>query len=256
MEAARLLWENWDTGILLEDLRQHFCLEEETDGHAIQKALPAIAEQPHAGWKIAATSLGGQKHINVNGPISGRLLSGRILAEGEECSLAANSMGVMEAEFAFRFGETVPLRDSAYTPEEVLARVSELRLAIELPDSRFKDFTSVGKAHLVADNACAWWLLEGRKVESGWRETDLSDHVVNVFLNGKLAAEGRGSNVLGDPRKALAWLVNDVTSRGETIGKGELVTTGTCIIPVPVKSGDQVLADFGSFGTVEIRFNG
>ena len=216
-EAALILWKNWDTRVLLKSLPKQYRPNREAEGHAIQDTLTEITGQAHVGWKIAATSLAGQQHINVDGPIVGRLLSRRILTGGVECSLGNNSMGVMEAEFAFRFGEPVPPRNDLYTSEEVLSKVSELRLAIEIPDSRFKDFKTVGKAQLLADNACAWWLVVGEKVESGWRQVDLREHVVKVLLNGEEAAEGNGAKVLGDPRKALTWLVNDVGSRGETI---------------------------------------
>jgi 2-keto-4-pentenoate hydratase len=32
------------------------------------------------------------------------------------------------------------------------------------------------------------------------------------------------------------------------------VMTGTCVVPVPVKAGDHVIADFGAFGHVQTRF--
>ena len=39
--------------------------------------------------------------------------------------------------------------------DEVLAAVATLHPAIEVPDSRFDDFTIVGAPQLIADNACA-----------------------------------------------------------------------------------------------------
>ena len=254
-EAARLLWQNWDAETMLEELPDDYRPVSERDGHAIQAAFPVVSGQAHVGWKIAATSNASQAHFNVEGPLAGRLLSGRILQDGSECSLATNSMGVMEAEFAFRFGEHVPPRVKAYSAVEVLSRVAEFCLTIEVPDSRYSDFTSVGMAQLLADNACAWWLLQGLPVESNWREVDLREHRVTVFRNGELVVEGCGANVLGDPREALVWLVNDVGSRGVSIGAGELVTTGSCVVPVTVRSGDHVIADFGFFGRVEARFS-
>ena len=35
---------------------------------------------------------------------------------------------------------------------------------------------------------------------------------------------------------------------------GEIVMTGTCVVPVPVSAGDTMTADFGSFGQVRARF--
>jgi 2-keto-4-pentenoate hydratase len=78
---------------------------------------------------------------------------------------------------------------------------------------------------------------------------------VQLYRNGQLAGEGIGSNVLGDPREALTWLVNDVTSRGETLKAGQLVTTGTCLVPVTVQAGDEILSDYGVFGKLRIQIS-
>jgi len=66
--------------------------------------------------------------------------------------------------------------------------------------------------------------------------------------------EGVGANVLGDPRVALAWLLNEVTGLGITLAAGQVITTGTCAVPIPIGPGDAVLADFGVLGSVSVRF--
>jgi 2-keto-4-pentenoate hydratase len=40
---------------------------------------------------------------------------------------------------------------------------------------------------------------------------------------------------------------------GEGLRAGDIVTTGTCVTPVPVAPGDAVRADFGDFGEVTLR---
>jgi 2-keto-4-pentenoate hydratase len=57
--------------------------------------------------------------------------------------------------------------------------------------------------------------------------------------------------VLGDPRVALTWLVNELRTYCEGLETGQFVTTGTCIIPVSIAPGDLIRADFGPFGCVE-----
>jgi 2-keto-4-pentenoate hydratase len=64
---------------------------------------------------------------------------------------------------------------------------------------------------------------------------------------------GRGGNVLGDPRAALAWLVNELSGLGITLGAGQVVTTGTCIVPPAIAPGDRFDADFGALGRVATR---
>jgi 2-keto-4-pentenoate hydratase len=70
---------------------------------------------------------------------------------------------------------------------------------------------------------------------------------------GDLTREGKGANVLGDPRIALAWLVNELSGLGITLKAGEVVTTGTCLVPLPIQPGVDVSADFGSLGRVTAR---
>ena len=66
--------------------------------------------------------------------------------------------------------------------------------------------------------------------------------------------DGIGANVLGDPRIALAWLVNELSQQGMTLRAGQFVTTGTCLVPLEIVAGDSVQVDFGVLGTVSARF--
>jgi 2-keto-4-pentenoate hydratase len=77
-------------------------------------------------------------------------------------------------------------------------------------------------------------------------------HIVTGYRNDDQAAVGSGANVLGDPRVALVWLVNELRVYGDGIAAGQFVTTGTCIPPVPIAPGDRVRTDFGEFGSVEV----
>ena len=206
------------------------------------------------GWKIAATSAAGQKHINVAGPMAGRILSETVIADGGTASMAGNEMAVAEPEFAFRMRIDLPPRAAAYSVEEVLVAVDTLHPAIEIPDSRFADFVSAGEAQLIADNACAHLFMLGPAATFPWRERDLAAHAVAADVEGKSHHEGHGRNALGDPRVALAWLVNELSELGITLEAGEVVTTGTCVVPIGVVPGDRVNASFGDLGTLSVRF--
>ena len=61
-------------------------------------------------------------------------------------------------------------------------------------------------------------------------------------------ATGSGANVLGDPRIALTWLVNELRTYADGIAAGQFVTTGTCVIPVPIQRGDTVRVISGTSG--------
>jgi 2-keto-4-pentenoate hydratase len=205
------------------------------------------------GWKIAATSTAGQAHIGVDRPMAGRLLAERAIADGAGFTLGANLMKVAEMEFAFRFGEDLVPRATPYTQAEVLDAVSALHPAIELPDSRYRHFEKVGALQLIADNACAHYFVTGAAAPESWRDLDLTSYSVRGLKNGAVAETGVGANVLGDPRIALTWLVNELSQFGAPVRKNQIVITGTCVKPMAIAAGDRVEGDFGQLGNVAVK---
>jgi 2-keto-4-pentenoate hydratase len=207
-----------------------------------------------AGWKIAATSIEGQKHIGVDGPLAGRLFADRVLADGANVSLTDNLMRVAEIEFAFCFGERLAPRAAGYTTPEVLDAISTMHPSIEIPDSRFEDFVTAGAPQLIADLACANLFILGPG-QSDWRDFDYLDAAIEVKQNDVAVDPGFGRNVLGDPRVALTWLVNELSRLGIACQPGQFVTTGTCRVPITVRPEDRINADFGVLGRVSCSFS-
>lgn len=250
---ADLLWRHYKDGTAVAALPDALKPATRAEGYAAQAGLEARSTGPRIGWKIAATSAAGQAHIGVDGPLAGRLLREAIHAEGADISLNGNRMRVAEPEFAFRLGQAVPARAEPYTVEQVMAMVSDLHLAIELPNARLSAFVMAGGAALIADNACAGDFVIGAAVTANWRSIDLSAHPVHCTVQGRYEREGTGANVLGDPRAALTWCVNEVSAQGIEIAAGELVSTGTCAVPLEIVPGDKVEMDFGVLGTIAVQ---
>ena len=73
-EAAGLLWTCRRSGTVIDALPDALRPHDAAAGHAIQAALPAVAGRAVIGWKIAATSAAGQAHVQVDGPLAGRIL--------------------------------------------------------------------------------------------------------------------------------------------------------------------------------------
>ncbi len=163
-------------------------------------------------------------------------------------------MRVAEVEFAFRMGQHLRPRQSDYEMEEVLAAVDALHPAIEIPDSRLENFAAVGAPQLIADNACAHWFVLGAEATRDWRSLDLSEHQAIGRVLGKVEHQGKGANVLGDPRLALTWLANELSRFGIPLRAGQVVTTGTCVTPLEIEQGDEVFASLGTLGELSVRF--
>ena len=255
--ASALLQDLWQRGDVIPMLPVTMRPQSRADGYAIQALLEARDASPLYGWKIAATSIAGQQHINVDGPIAGRILASRVVVDGGTVPPGPNRMSVAEVEFAFRMGRDLPPRHEPYGVDEVVDAVASLHAAIEVPDSRYSDFTRVGAAQLIADNACAHWFVAADAAPADWRSIDLAMHRVTgrVIRNGQvvLEREGAGASALGDPRIALTWLANELSSLGIVLAKGRMVTTGTCVQPLEMRPGDEITAELGSIGRAVVR---
>jgi len=253
-DAARSLWIHWQEGRRMPALPDSCRPSTRAEGYAVQEQVMAVAQRGQFGWKIAATSGAGQRHIGVDGPLAGRLLEGQVKTSGATVSLRGTQMGVAEPEFAFRMGRDLPPRHAAYETAEVMAAVHSLHPSIEVPDSRFEDFARAGGAQLIADNACAHLFVLGPEAPAGWRALDLSAHPVQASVAGRYERAGRGDNVLGGPHLALTWIANELSALGIGLRAGQVVTTGTCMVPLEIAPGDRVSIDFGPLGAVEARF--
>jgi 2-keto-4-pentenoate hydratase len=251
--ASRLLHGHWRAGTKIGALEDAMRPRSRTDAYAIQAVLEHYSREKLFGWKIAATSEAGQRHINVAGPLAGRILAETVLPDGGTARMAGNEMRVAEPEFAFRMGNDLLPRATPFTVAEVLDAVATLHPAIEIPDSRFADFVSAGEAQLIADNACAHLFVLGAATTADWHGRDLIEERPRITMRGEHYV-GHGKNVLGDPRVALAWLANELRGLGIALRAGEVVTTGTCHPPLPIAPGDRMEADFGVLGKVSVGF--
>src|ERR1700704_4292158 len=211
--ASPALHDHWRAGTKLSALDDWYRPANRAEGYAIQAAIERYSTTHLFGWKIAATSEAGQKHINVAGPMAGRILAETVIADGGTASMAGNEMRVAEPEFAFRMRVDLPARTTPYTVQQVLDAFDTLHPAIEIPDSRFADFVSAGAAQIIADNACAHRFVLGAPTTSNWRALDLVEQKPLIMLRGRQYT-GHGKNVLGGPLIALTWLANELRELG------------------------------------------
>src|ERR1700761_4058556 len=124
--ASKVLHDHWQAGTKLDALDASFRPRDRAEGYAIQAAIESCSAGELFGWKIAATSEAGQKHINVDGPMAGRILSETVIPDGGTAAMAGNEMRVAEPESAFRMATDLPPRSQPYAIPEVLDAVGTL----------------------------------------------------------------------------------------------------------------------------------
>ena len=250
--AASLIWETWRAGGVIDGLPDACRPATLEEGFAAQYALAEVSGERVMGRKIAATSTAGQKHIGVDGPMQGLLFECFFMHEGDVVPNFGLNMACAEPEFAFRIGEALAGKGGGYTPADVADAAAAMHMAIEFPETRYVDFATAGPAQLAADDACAGYFVLGPEVD-GWRDVDLAGVAVRGLVNGVVQEEGTGAAALGGPLTALAWLANDAAARGVPLQAGEVITTGTCTVPVVIRGGDEVTAEYEGLGRMTAR---
>jgi len=243
--------EAWNKRLIHRNIENLLIPENKIQAYKIQSVYEKNSKSRLVGWKIAATSIEGQKHIGVDGPIAGRLIKERFHESGSSVSLKNNQMKKVEAEFAFKLLNDIFPKPEEYSLDEVVENIESVGPAIEIPDSRFEDFHKIGSDLLIADNACAGDYVFNKGFIYDFKNIDFKNFKVSCYKNNKLAATGIGSNVLGSPLIALTWLINELSSLNINVNKGQIVITGTSIKPLTVISGDKIMVDFHELGRVE-----
>jgi 2-keto-4-pentenoate hydratase len=158
----------------------------------------------------------------------------------------------VEGEFAFRMGADLPPRAGAYTETEVTGAIAAMAGAIEVVGTRLAGGLAGKGRHLVtADGGANVALVTGAWLED-WRDVDRKTQQVVMRINGRTCGAGPGARALGDPINVMVWLANQQSRFGRGLKAGDIVSTGTCTGLDDVRPGDEVLADFGTLGRVEL----
>ena len=199
-----------------------------------------------SGWKVGLTSVAAQRRFECDGPCFGRLFSDMASTNESTIEWGRFSRPLIEAEIAFRLGKDLNAGDAA--PGAIESAIP----AIEIVDSRYPQGPA-GLGELVADNVSGAGFVLGDAVPFA-SSFDFAGCRSDVARNGKPETSGRGSDCLGGPLLSLAWLAEELARRGRSLCAGEIVLTGSLIVPFAAQSGDDIRIEFEGLGSVAISF--
>lgn len=230
------------------------------DGYVIQKLLVEgmiAAGRGHSiGYKVGCTNQAARVQLGVESCFHGVMLSGHVHENGAVVSHDDYKMMAIEPEVAVRLGKDLPDRGTPYTKDDLTDAIAAVLPVIEVVDSQFTDWTTIGGPSIVADNAAHGGWIRGTEI-TDWRGIDLNKVTTNLSFGDTFIGTGEASLVEGgspDQRGPLAvttWLANALIEQGSSLKAGQVVSTGTLLAPDNAKRGDLVTANFGDFGQVE-----
>ena len=231
------------------------------DGLVAQRM--AAWQATRVGYKIALTTPQMRKFVGYDNSIAGQVLShwnGQRGIHPSPARIKQSDYGhlLFECELAFLMGEDLPLGNAPPAREAVAARIEAVCPAFELADDRHADYTQFGKdggatLHtLAADNAWNSGVVLGAW-QRDWRRLDLAALKGVATINGAVAGEGYGRDVMGHPLDAMAWIAQHLHARGSTLKRGEFVITGSLITSKFPGVGDAVRFTVEGLGAISFE---
>ena len=201
------------------------------------------------GRKIGLTNPAVQAQLGVESPDYGYLLSDMLYPDAGSIPSGILLQPRVEAEIAFVLKSDLDLADP--TEEDVVAATDYVCASLEIVDSRIADW-NIRLVDTVADNASAGAFVVGS--ERVPLEGDLSSVSMRMWRNGELASEGLGSDCMGTPLRAVAWLARTCVELGSPLRAGEIVLSGALGRVVDARAGDTFAAEITGLGTASVAF--
>jgi 2-keto-4-pentenoate hydratase len=193
------------------------------------------------GWKIGA---GGPDETPLYAPI----LADEIHANGATLAAADFPDALAEAEIAFRLRHDLPPRGDAYDLASVAA-ATEMLPALEIYRSRYRDPGAVTQPENLADCLANAGLVVGDP-SAGSAPDPTPSWDIDLTIDGGIR-EGRGlRHPVGDPRRLVVWLANELAGRGGMLRAGQVVTTGALVLG-PL--GRDIRGGWRGIGAVSLR---
>ena len=223
------------------------------DAYAIQDEIRRRKESRGnkiIGLKAGLTSFAKMKQMGVASPVFGFVADYMACIDGGEIKTSELIHAKVEAEICVV--TKVPLKGPGCHVAAVMAAVDFVVPAIEVIDSRYRDFKFDLKS-VIADNTSSSRFVTGGRMRQ-LADVDLSTLSVVLEKNGEIVTMATGAAVLGNPLAAVAMLANHLAARDQEIPAGTLIMTGGVTEAIAVMAGDNVAARFQDLGTVSIRF--
>ncbi len=254
--AAQYLLAQHNARAAFDALPEEMAPRTVADGYGIQEAFRALREGklgPVAGHKVALTSHVMQEMLKFYSPFAGSIHANIVHRSDATLRYVDYIHLGIECELAATLGQDLPASGAPYTREQIAQAVDTLAPAFELVDDRHADYKKIASLifTLIADNAWNGGIVLGTATRQ-WRDLNLASIRGAVEINGVVAGEGHGRDVLGHPFDALTWCLNTRLQQGHSVREGMVVMTGSMIATKFVSAGDRLRFVVEGLGEVSV----
>jgi len=258
-EAAKFLFEHRLNKSSINDLPKNLTPVTDNDAYLIQEELKllylSLKDNFSIGKKVGCTSIDAQKQLDISEPFYGNLFSRFYSIDPKEISSKKFSKPFVEPEIALRIREDIDMSRAPFTIKEIDYLFDGFVCSLEIVDFRFnKTLKEIGTLNLIATNgASEFWIRNSEVFKIN--KINFEDHSIKISLNNQIVGKGNTNNVMGNPLNSALWIINKIAKKGETLLKGQFISTGTCTKAHELNTNTHINADFGILGNIEFNYN-
>ncbi|MEJ8839884.1 2-keto-4-pentenoate hydratase [Ramlibacter sp. AN1133] len=215
------------------------------DAYAVQTASVqrrVTRGEKRTGVKMGFTSRSKMVQMGIDDVIWGRLTSGMQVEEGGKTSFARYVHPRAEPEIAFILKQ--PLA-GVVTAVQALAAVEAVAPAIEIIDSRYRDF-KFSLQDVVADNASSSGYVIGPWCSP---QRDFANLGLTLSIDGRVVQVGSTAAILGQPLRSLVAAARLSAAAGEPLQAGWVVMAGGATAAEWIEPGQYVSIEMESLGS-------
>ena len=199
--------------------------------------------ETRVGMKMGFTSRAKMSQMGIDDVIWGRLTSGMRIEENSTISLASYVHPRVEPELAFMLGRDLP---EQVTPAEALTAIEAIAPALEIIDSRYRDF-KFSLPDVIADNASSTGFVVGNW---GDPRVDFTNLGLAMSFNGQTRHVGSTAAILGNTIRSLVAAARLAAQAGEPLRAGDIVLAGGATAAEWLEPGQYVRLEMQQLGSL------
>ncbi len=258
-EAAKYLFEHRLNKLSINELPKKLSPKNDIDAYIIQEELKLLylnlKENISIGKKVGCTSSDGQKQLDILEPFYGNLFSRFYAIEPKNISSKKFCKPFIEPEIALRIKNDIDISQAPFSIKNINDLFDGFVCSLEIVDFRFnKTLKEIGALNLIATNGASEFWIRNSEVFP-MNKINFDDHEINISFDNQIVGQGNTNKVMDNPLNSGLWLINKIAKKGDTLLKGQFISTGTCTKAHELKTNTKVSANFGIFGKIEFIYN-
>ena len=201
------------------------------------------------GLKMGLTSEAKRKQMDLDAPLYGVLTDKMQIQNNGLYTMEGKIHPKAEPEVAFMFSKEL---DSTMSYDEVFSSIKWAAPAIEILDSRYKQFKYFSMEDVISDNSSSSYFIVGESFEVKSKE-DYFDKKLKFLVNGEIAFEGNSNAISDDPLNSILELARLMEARRKKVPANVVILAGAATAAVALEAGMTVSLEVEGMKKVEFK---